>query len=376
LRNKAALSAGAAVAAALVLAVLVLAVSVVLIRQEQAATEQAKGEKEEEYRGRIAALEGETKALGRETEALGKEKKALESWRNTSYFLGIGLAFNEYNAGNTARANQLLDECPVNLRHWEWHYLKRLCNSELATDRVSFFPERKVFRPGGGQLAVVSAGKLNVCNLPPKTVLVYSRDNAYTAHGDPAYSANGRFVAVAAQSGDKHIVRIWEAATGKEVAELKAANAAVELKCVALSPEGKWAAATDGRGKLFLWEVASGRQELIIDPALARLGHLLAGNAELFGQFLVLDLVLTHQGDKGRAGDGDRRGCCRDGAWIVCNRILNHFSQRKQICEHGFVLSHGEPGPLPGRQVTQNTSHPSRGRALRGIRPENGLLQS
>jgi hypothetical protein len=75
----------------------------------------------------------------------------------------------------------------------------------------------------------------------------------------------------------------------------------------------------------------------IIDPVLARLGHLFAGNPELVSQFLVLDLVLAHQGNKGGAGDGHRRGCCRDGTGIVCNRILNNFSQRNQKCEHGFL---------------------------------------
>jgi hypothetical protein len=32
-----------------------------------------------------------------------------------------------------ARANRLLDECPPDLRLWEWHYLKRLSNSELLS---------------------------------------------------------------------------------------------------------------------------------------------------------------------------------------------------------------------------------------------------
>src|SRR6516225_11389342 len=96
----------------------------------------------------------------------------------------------------------------------------------------------------------------------------------------------------------------------------------------------------------------------IIDPALARLGHLLAGNAELVGQFLVLDLVLAHQGDKGRAGDGYRRGCCRDGARIVCNRVLDNFSQRKQICEHVFILSHLENPRAGGSSGKVTTLHP------------------
>jgi serine/threonine protein kinase len=42
------------------------------------------------------------------------------------YFNLIAQADREINQGNTLRAEQILNECPVEPRAWEWHYLKRL----------------------------------------------------------------------------------------------------------------------------------------------------------------------------------------------------------------------------------------------------------
>ena len=53
-------------------------------------------------------------------------KELLESQngeRRVEYYHRILLADRETAEGDKTRARQLLDECPVNLRHWEWHYL-------------------------------------------------------------------------------------------------------------------------------------------------------------------------------------------------------------------------------------------------------------
>jgi WD40 repeat protein len=240
-RHKAALTAAAGVSAALAVAVAVLAVSLVLVRQEQEATERAKGEREQDYRGRIAALEGETKALAGETRALQREKRALENWRQTSYFLVPTLAFKEYEAGNVTRAEELLQECPEDLRRWEWHYLKRLCAIGLANNLV--------FR---------------------KEIPAFGEDEIIDRV--PACSADGRYLAVTAvppgQPSAKGSVRqrrlywvkVREGATGKLVATLRAENAWDRLASVALSPDGRYAAAMDCHCQLFVWDVASGKR--------------------------------------------------------------------------------------------------------------------
>ena len=58
----------------------------------------------------------------------GRGPRALS--RKTSYFHRIALAHRELSADNLGRALELLDECPEDLREWEWHYLMRLCRVE------------------------------------------------------------------------------------------------------------------------------------------------------------------------------------------------------------------------------------------------------
>src|SRR5262249_30721196 len=79
------------------------------------------------------ALEGKLEAATEQARAEKERGDALQGWRQTAYYLKTALAFNEYRANNVARAGQLLDECPADLRHWEWYYLQRLCHSELRT---------------------------------------------------------------------------------------------------------------------------------------------------------------------------------------------------------------------------------------------------
>jgi serine/threonine protein kinase len=48
---------------------------------------------------------------------------SLERERQNSYYQRIALADREWSANNLGRMEQLLDECPADLRGWEWHYL-------------------------------------------------------------------------------------------------------------------------------------------------------------------------------------------------------------------------------------------------------------
>jgi serine/threonine protein kinase len=53
-------------------------------------------------------------------------QQTLERERQSSYFQRIALAEREWLANDLSRVDQLLDLCPIDLRGWEWYYLKRL----------------------------------------------------------------------------------------------------------------------------------------------------------------------------------------------------------------------------------------------------------
>src|SRR5262249_51636838 len=90
---------------AAVLLVASLVVSNYLVRREQAET---------------------NRALERETAVNDELARALERERTTSYLLRVARAHQEFQAHHVARADQMLEDCPPELRHWEWNYLHRL----------------------------------------------------------------------------------------------------------------------------------------------------------------------------------------------------------------------------------------------------------
>src|SRR5437588_660577 len=105
-------------------------------------------------------------------------KKELEQ---NLYFTHIALAERELYDKNWGRAAELLDECPAHLRGWEWYYLKRLRHS------------------------------------PPITLSLGPRARLEN-FSDLAFSPDGGWLAT--PSGEKDI-KVWDAATGKEVAALR-----------------------------------------------------------------------------------------------------------------------------------------------------------
>ena len=54
-----------------------------------------------------------------------KALEALQSSEVSLYTNRIALADRYRQAHDADRADELLDECPVSLRDWEWRYLKR-----------------------------------------------------------------------------------------------------------------------------------------------------------------------------------------------------------------------------------------------------------
>ena len=64
-----------------------------------------------------------------------KTQAALAQSDSNLYYHRIALAQREWQSRQAGRAEELLDACDEPLRHWEWRYLKRLCNEEIHTWR-------------------------------------------------------------------------------------------------------------------------------------------------------------------------------------------------------------------------------------------------
>src|SRR5262249_23319533 len=204
-RNKAAL----ATALAVVVAILGVGGSLVGVVGVLAASNRQITEKQQETQ---EALEGEKKAKDRALEALQRELHAL-------YFQRIALTEREQAANNGGRAEELLEACPLNLRGWEWHYLKR--------------------RPYQGPLT-------------------FQGHSAWVT--GVAFSPDGKHVASASSqlNGLLGEVKVWDRTTGKEVHQFLGHT--LPVSGVAFSPDGKLLASAGWDGTVGVWDLTTGKE--------------------------------------------------------------------------------------------------------------------
>jgi eukaryotic-like serine/threonine-protein kinase len=145
----------------------------------------------------------------------------LKKEEQLNYYNRFVLAEREWATNHVGRTRELLDACPPALRGWEWRYLSRLCHTELLSMH---------------------------------------------GHSDTiwslAYSPDGRRIASASFD---HTVKVWDAATGREVRSLAHP---FRVTSVAFSPDGQRLVSAcgdfDTPGEVRIWDVDQGLARSII----------------------------------------------------------------------------------------------------------------
>jgi WD40 repeat protein/serine/threonine protein kinase len=199
-------------------------------------------------------------ALFAETQAKRELEHTLERERVDSYFHRITLAHRELSMNNLSGALKFLDECPEDLRDWEWRYLNRFGRLGEVVLQDTNEVYSVAFHPRGQQIAAACKdGVVKIWDLSARKVV-----QRLTGHTDYVFSVafrppDGRYIASA--SADRTI-RVWDLKTGHEV--FQRLGPAGEYKglsyAVAFSPDGRHLLADHGDGTAIVWDAEKGTE--------------------------------------------------------------------------------------------------------------------
>jgi hypothetical protein len=214
----------------------------------------------------------------RRTEA-GQRRRAedaLTTAEQRLYYNRVALAERYWQADNVGRADVILDSCSPPLRHWEWHYLKRLCHAE----HLRLPDPLAAYSPDGRLLATSSDGDVRLRDAATGEVRLTWRANGVQVN-HLAFSPDS--TRLAAACGDR-TVRVLETGTGSDTLKLTwpagflgIALNPPEITHVAWSPDGKRLAAAAAvpnpvqggykQDEVRIWDSATGKLDRTIKDA-------------------------------------------------------------------------------------------------------------
>ncbi len=252
---------GSVATAALVAVVIVLGLVVSIImgcRAEQARKQEATARKQVEQ----ALVRAENaERIAQEQRKLAEEHRKLaeeraEDYRRSLYFNRIILADISYRDGSIRRVRELLEECPEDLRGWEWHRLNHILDQSYLTLRGHTGTVWGVtVSPDGKRIVSCSQDKtIKIWDAATGAEVMTLRGHEDQV-GHVSFSPDGR--RIVSGSMDK-TVRLWDVSTGNELMILHGHEGYVNR--ATFNPDGKRIASCSHDKTIKIWDAATGEE--------------------------------------------------------------------------------------------------------------------
>jgi WD40 repeat protein len=222
----------------------------------QRANDIATAQKAEAERSATEARQARDQADAARRQSVNAERTTREARKDAVdqlYAARIDLAYREWQQNNVYRTEQLLNECPADLRGWEWDYLKGLCRPERMTlhGHVATV-ERIAVSPDGTHLLSSDAQSAHYWDLTSGREL-FSRDKG----GPVAISPDGRRLALAGGSA----VWVLDERDGREEFVLHEGDDKGRVIAVAFADVGRQiVTVTFEDHAVHRWDAATGRK--------------------------------------------------------------------------------------------------------------------
>jgi eukaryotic-like serine/threonine-protein kinase len=260
-RNKAAVGVSGVIAASLALTVGALLLANDALAAKQAETQRAKEQIADALSELTKALAEKTTALAEKSTALLDLKNAHESLELKGYYQGVTLSELCWLNADVSRAEKELGNCPLHLRGWEWHYLKRLCRTEMRVYRQGNPLYQIHASPDGQRLAASGyipkggrrSSEIKIWDLHAGRLLFHHVGTQPDALGVEA-SADCLWVASVHENGT---VDVWDTASGKKAWTVRGTrrNPGEFLAQTLFSPDGEHLATRTDANEIQLWNL-------------------------------------------------------------------------------------------------------------------------
>jgi WD40 repeat protein/serine/threonine protein kinase len=186
-------------------------------------------------------------------------QQALEREKGTSYVQRIALAGRELAAGNVGRAEELLNECPLDRRGWEWLFLKRQRFGNPPPMQHNTTVVHAAFSPDGRHLATATMDGTVTIRDSRTGQIVHELEHRTDFLGGAllrgmVYSPDGKYLAAARHDGK---IRVWDPSSGQLLHTLEGHSGPTWQ--VAFSPDSRTMASGGSDRTMRLWDVTSGQ---------------------------------------------------------------------------------------------------------------------